>query len=402
MNMVKVKPKMKRLNEEGFASIVIALVLIVVLALITIGFAQLVRREQRSALDKQLATQAYYASESGINDTINLIQKVMANPAGGGGLPKLTDLTPPSAGLGGSEDPNTCLEQQTIPGLSIPGSYLNGNIDSSVGAAYTCTLLNLTPPSLVYSGVSPGTGKSVTFSVSGPVGSGPLDHLTIHWGSTDGQTSYRATGATDFAPYSSWGGAPAVLEFSITPLNAYDRQSLVNNVFTSYLYPSAGRGGGWVRYRCWRFGRPAWCWRRGGPPSPGTVSYSTAASAQGQIVPGNCSSSGTYTCAVTVNGLPAAGQYLVRFTDYYDSSDITTDAYDSRGTQLDFVNGQAQIDETGEARNVLKRIQVRAPLQQSNSMPLYTLEGQNVCKRFDVYPGNATIQANGLTGCNLN
>lgn len=399
--MVKIKPKMKRLNEEGFASIVIALVLIVVLALITIGFAQLARREQRSALSNQLATQAYYASESGINDTINMIQKVMANPSGGGGLPALVSLTPPSAGLGGKEDPNTCLEQQKIPGLSIPGPYISGNIDSSVGASYTCTLLNLTPPSLVYSGVSPGTGKNVTFSVSGPPGSGPLDHLTIHWGSTDGQNSFRPKGATDFAPYSSWGGAPAALEFSITPLPAYDRQSLINNVFTTYLYPSAGTGG-WVRYRCWIRGRPRWCWRMGGSPSPGTVNYGTATSGQGQIVPGNCWGSGTYTCAVTVNGLPAAAQYLVRFTDYYDSSDITTDAYDASGTQLDFVNGQAQIDVTGRARNVLKRVQVRAPLQQPNNMPLYTLEGQNVCKRFDVYPGNTTIQANGLTGCNLN
>ena len=69
-NMKKdtVQPKKSGWNEEGFASIVIALILIIVLSLLTIGFAQLARREQQTALSKQLANQAQYAAESGIND----------------------------------------------------------------------------------------------------------------------------------------------------------------------------------------------------------------------------------------------------------------------------------------------------------------------------------------------
>jgi Tfp pilus assembly protein PilX len=55
-------------NESGFASLVVASVLIVVLSLMTVGFAQLMRSNQTSALNKQLSDQAYYAAESGIND----------------------------------------------------------------------------------------------------------------------------------------------------------------------------------------------------------------------------------------------------------------------------------------------------------------------------------------------
>ncbi len=55
-------------KQDGFASIVIAIIMVIVLSLITVGFAQLMRTEQRSALDKQLSSQAYYAAETGVND----------------------------------------------------------------------------------------------------------------------------------------------------------------------------------------------------------------------------------------------------------------------------------------------------------------------------------------------
>ena len=56
-----------RLNEEGIVSIVVTLIIMIVLTLIVTGFAQLARREQREALDRQLSAQASYAAESGIN-----------------------------------------------------------------------------------------------------------------------------------------------------------------------------------------------------------------------------------------------------------------------------------------------------------------------------------------------
>src|SRR5580658_8830161 len=68
-------------DEKGFASIVIALILIIVLALLTVAFAQLARREQADALDKQLAVQANYAAETGINDAYTYIEDNGTLPA---------------------------------------------------------------------------------------------------------------------------------------------------------------------------------------------------------------------------------------------------------------------------------------------------------------------------------
>src|SRR5882724_3022558 len=60
--------------EAGFAALIIGIILVLILGLLTIGFAQLVRHEQSSALDKQLSSQAYYAAESGVNDAYHAIQ----------------------------------------------------------------------------------------------------------------------------------------------------------------------------------------------------------------------------------------------------------------------------------------------------------------------------------------
>src|ERR1700722_1988557 len=103
MIMVMINRSKFQENEQGFASLVIALVIIVVIALITVGFAQLSRREQQTALDKQLANQAYYAAESGVNDTYYLIQNALVNPAA---TPSLTTL---------GTYKNVCLPPSILP-----------------------------------------------------------------------------------------------------------------------------------------------------------------------------------------------------------------------------------------------------------------------------------------------
>ena len=65
-------------DERGMVAIMIAMFLMIILSLITLGFLRLMQREQRQALDNSLSTQAYYAAESGINDAVKAAR---ANPA---------------------------------------------------------------------------------------------------------------------------------------------------------------------------------------------------------------------------------------------------------------------------------------------------------------------------------
>lgn len=344
MNMHTKKIKSLRNNEQGFASMVIALILIIILGLLTVGFAQLARREQQNALQKQLSTQAFYAAESGINDMVKVIQQAFNNPSTA--IPSLATLQ--------SVRPNQCLEKQGVVGLP------SNNIDPSTATSYSCVLLNLQPPVLTWSGVSPGADESATFSTTGA-----LNRLTVYWATDNHQTTPRVVCASGcFPPAARW-GSPAVLQVSITPLNSITRASMIAETFTVYLYPS--KGGGLVAY------------------DPNN---------QGQIInASNCNGVGTYPCSVTIAGIPGAAneQYLVHILDYYDVSNIAIGNAlgGPTGTQpLNFVGGQAQIDVTGKARYVLKRIQVASPLTPPEKYPgpPYVVQGQNICKRLQTEP----------------
>ena len=66
----------KDIDQKGMAAILITLIMMIVISLIVLGFAQITRHDQQQALDKQLSTEAFYAAESGINDAINAIQNL--------------------------------------------------------------------------------------------------------------------------------------------------------------------------------------------------------------------------------------------------------------------------------------------------------------------------------------
>lgn len=348
-------------DQAGFASIVITLILILVLALLTVGFAQLVRREQQNALDKQLASQAYYAAESGVNDITQAIQTAINDPAA---KPDLNDLSPKSATGPGKLDPNQCLESQTGSDPHLANLPSN-SIDPTHGVSYSCVLLNLEPPVLTKTPVSANTAWTTTFSTNG---GGILDSLTINWSSLRNKPARVSSG---FTPLAAW-NSPAVLQVSITPLKNTDRQSMIDNTFTAYLYPMC---------------------------TGGNVTY-----VQKKVTIANAScSSGTYS--VTINGLfvpsisDAAGEpFAINILDYYDDSSISiSNATANNGKQLDFTNAQALVDVTGQAKNVLKRIRVHVPLNKQGPTPNSTVEAQNICKRFDTAPTIPSSNPNGTT-----
>ncbi len=71
--------KIHKNNQSGATAIMFAMFFIIVISLITIGFATLARRDQRSTLDKTISYQAQYATESIVNV---LQQKAKAGPLG--------------------------------------------------------------------------------------------------------------------------------------------------------------------------------------------------------------------------------------------------------------------------------------------------------------------------------
>jgi type II secretory pathway pseudopilin PulG len=372
-------------DEQGFASIVIALVLIVILALITVGFAQLARREQKDALDKQLSTQAYYAAESGINDAAKDIHT--------GAIYDHTHDTPPGAT---DASATTCMTRvgsgsgtQSLPIAPVPGIpaalTATPSVNSANNVLYSCLLVDLSPSSLVFTDTPPGAGQYLAFSTTAA-----LSTLTVQWGSYDGHQHYPTSGtyAADqkFPASVPWNNADylPVLQFSLSPTNsggAISRGGLIDNTFNAYLYPASDHSG-----------------YTSGIPNNSTQ-LTEDLTKQGQIVPGNCGSSGssTYPCSVTItSGLGGLGgtTYVMHYLDYYDAANVYITGTDSSGNPVDFI-GQVKVDVTGKAHNVLRRLQVRLNASGTNGtigtsplLPDDSVQSQNICKRLATRPGN--------------
>ncbi|MGH7234477.1 MAG: PilX N-terminal domain-containing pilus assembly protein, partial [Candidatus Saccharimonadales bacterium] len=65
--------KTKKLGEEGFAPIIVSIIIVIVLSLLTVGFVTLANNSAQNALNRQLSNNAYYAADSGVNDAIAAI-----------------------------------------------------------------------------------------------------------------------------------------------------------------------------------------------------------------------------------------------------------------------------------------------------------------------------------------
>lgn len=345
-------------DERGFASIVIALVLIVILGLITVGFAQLARREQQDSLDKQLATQAYDAAESGVNDAYHDITTIDSST----GNYYLNSSNVPG--------PTTCVTPTSVHGgLSPTADTYTPSVNTQNGVSYTCLLVNLQPPNLLYNNVFPDTSRTVNFST--PASNATLHSLTFTWNTADNKTAIPTFPAdAKFPPVSGW-NSPAVLQVSLTPLPASGlaRTSLINDTFTAYFYPASAS-------------------------TPGTYSQNSTPQNQGLLVPSQCNAQGSCTGTITsIENGPASGVgewYNLHILDYYDESqNIIVTGKDTNNAPVQFI-GQDQIDVTGKARYVLKRLQERVQPNQLPTLPNYAIEAQDVCKRFSTYPAATT------------
>lgn len=339
-------------QENGFASLVIAAILVVVLGLLTVGFAELMRHSQQQELNNHLSNQAYYAAESGVNDAVRALQN----------------------GYDGTK--STC-GPTTDPSAADYSKYLADNDatqgSGSISAEWTCLLINPTPNSLQFNPVDTVTPSTFIFE---PVNSSgtfdPLSNLTIYWQAASKNdapyfigSSARSCGNSCFPTAARWGSSAGMLHFSATPLNNLDRQSLINGTYSSFFYPSSA--------------------------SSNTDTYSATglSAATGKIIDGGCNANNLpLYCSVTLSGLPTSNEFMISLRSIYSPTNVEIVGKDSSGNVVDFAGAQTLVDSTGKSQNVLRRIQVRVPDQRQFPFPGFDAEAtQGICKQLSAYPG---------------
>lgn len=339
-------------NEKGMVSIMVTMILMIVIALIVVGFAQLSRRTTRESLDRQLSTQAFYAAESGINEARKLIETAVA---AGQPVPAKTTC---DAGSGAS-------------------STFYGGLDTTLtdNVSYSCLLVNPAPKTLVYNDI--GT-KGTVIPLISATGSN-FTSLKLNWQSKT-NSSTPLTGCPtsingSFSQVNNWSCGYGVLRFDLVSVagGSLDANTLANATMTSFAVPLSANG------------------------TNGPVGFSAGGNGSIGVA---CSNTG---CELTINGLNS-NQYYMRVSSIYQNVSLQVSLFDGNGAAAT-TEAQVVIDATGKAQDVLRRIQVRVPYNSqtsSNLLPDNALEStDSVCKRFSAMAGKWLGNTpGGVTGTN--
>lgn len=341
-------------NQQGFVSIIVAMVLIAIITLVTLGFAYLARQNQRNAMNRQLSSQAFYAAESGVNDAVRNLASLSST--------------------------NDCANTSQVG---------NGVINESTKVQYTCVLVNTQPTSLIYDSVSDkaSTVAHITTSV-------PVANIKVSWSDPGGSQVFAPNSTASSFPLpnqptfsssvcpagcdiatASFPNNIGILRTTIIPSSAAtSTDSLLNGSQTIFMYPAAHTASS---------SGTSVAFRSGG-----------ALTTEGIFASGRCFSTNTpRSCNVIVTGINSSDFYI-RMRSLYKPVSVTIQAYQNSDNSglLPISGAQVMIDSTGKAQDVVRRIQVRVPLNPGYYFPEYAIEtGNTICKRMSVFPGGAQV-----------
>lgn len=330
-----------RHNQQGLAAILVTIILMLILSLITLSFARIARQEQRQTLDRNLSSRAFYAAESGVNIAVDAIAQ--------GGFPNgKTDCGP--------ENPLTQADY---------------DLDATADTRVTCLTIERTPKTIEFQNVSMA---SKVFPIDTGNGS-PVDTAYFNWEINNAPTSPAWSGCPavgTFPAAASLSNCDApILRVDIVPTRGSNLSTdiLSRTTFSAFIFPSSS--------------------------GTGNISYSTNIDdTQGVVFTAGCNgirnTGKPYYCQASVTGLNDP-QYYVRLSSYYGEADVVVFA-GAPNNQKPLYGAQIAIDSTGQAIDVLRRIQVRKPLAQNNNVPDFALAaGQGICKRYYVIPASGVV-----------
>lgn len=351
MSKSDIQQKLGTAREAGLVSIMVTLILMIVISLIVLGFAQVSRRNARQALDRQLSTQAFYAAESGVNDARDLINQATASGS------TVTAKSDCGAGSG------------IYAGLTPD---LDGATTDE--AEYTCVMVNPTPQTLLYGDV--GSTASTIVPIVSASGTN-VSRVVLSWQTKDDTTTPTAgcptTTSGVFSQTSSWTCGYGVIRLDMVPTNGtFNYATLQNNTMTTFLVPQSSGGG--------------------------TTTTFAAGGANNRIGV-TCTNA---NCTFSITGL-TVNQYYLRVSSIYKNVSLQVTAFDASNNQLALRDAQAIIDATGKAQDVLRRIQVHVPLTVSsqNQMSDYVMQStDSICKRFVTMDNFFDTQVTGVTSAN--
>jgi Tfp pilus assembly protein PilX len=325
-----------RKNQQGMASVISTLIIVILLSLICVGFAKIMNRSLQESLSSNLASAANYVAQSGVNDAISYI-KVHGK-----------DSVP-------EENRNDCSWLKGSPPKKI-----NYNVSSDNNVRYTCILINPKSYDLVYQ-VQPYVSQIA--NVSG------ASKILLSWDSATGSSNNLPAKNDKLLDETTWGmnEYPPVLRLTLYPIQT-NLFGAKDDSRTYFLYPA---------------------WE--GTESDNSINFQTATNGSIQYI--NCNNKSlNFTgsidrkCNVVITTLPTTPPTVVyaRLTPLYSGANIVIKGNDDSNKKTQFYS-QTTIDVTAQSGSATKRLQVR--ISEKTDIPEYALRTTNLlCKRLTVVP----------------
>ena len=325
-------------SQAGFAAILVTLIVVGLITLMTIGFLQVVSREGRDSLDRQLSTQAFYAAETAVNDAQQLM--------------RTGELTSAK---------QVC---------AVPEPTWNPRL--SEGIEYTCVLTEMDLEELYYQNIGTDRVRGIRLNAVDSGGSSTdIGQINLAWRTPDSISNDFGAPGRQFPPANASNLGPSglapVLRVTITPLSGagdvLHRQSLVQNTYTTFLRPTAGGSNTDADYAA----------GGGNVVNQGTI----------QQVP--CSSD---MCNFTISSLGFTNA-LLTVRAIYGEAELTIGS----NNDILFRGEQVMIDATGRASDVLRRIQVRLSDDGGAQIPPFAIEAAaGICKDYQIGADSSSTQ----------
>lgn len=386
-------------SQKGAVSLFIVIFAMLIITVVTVSFLRLMMSDQNQATNANLAEGARNSALAGTEDVKRA-------------LLRYTEYCQSSseadcAALAAQLTTDTCNAAVAIGGVANSAAFSGGTeeapsevrvqqVQSSAGdalldQAYTCTTLQLNTDDYI------GSLTAQQTQLVPLIGTAQFNRVTVEWFSRDDvslaspELDLQSATSTDRTLTQSWPvNRPPVLRVQMMQvgdnftLSSFDATSAgQSNVNTLFLHPT--RNGLSLEQsftaRDIRKSNPA--------------DESPADSATDTTLPVRCEASlaaGGYACTMTlvlpepIGGGQAASSFL-RLTPYYNGTSYrVTLANDAIMTPVQFKGVQPEIDSTGRANNVFKRVVSRVDMFSIGSaVPGAAVEvTNNFCKDFGV------------------
>lgn len=375
------------MNQQGAVSLFVVIFAALLLTIVTVGFVQLMLRDQRQATTNDLSQSANDAALAGIEDAKRLL--VLDESCRSGTAASTVNcaaiasaLTPPpgqnetdcdalvKAGLVGQTN-NETIVQQSI-----------GDNAAKLDEAYTCVKIGVNTSDYTN---KIGTNQSIFVPITGV---STFDRLEVSWFSRSDVSSstnstvvgFPTSGADVSLPRigSKWQlNYPPLLRTQFIQtgssflLNDFDDSQPGNrsNANTLFLYPSAT-----------------------GVPNKDFAldARKTPTSGPQQVLCNSDFLSAEYVCKATImlpspiDGNNANRNAFLRLTALYNSAHISIKLKNG-SDDVYFNRVQPQVDSTGRANDIFRRVKARVELQGDFTYPEAAVDmNGDLCKNFTV------------------